>query len=268
MTWPTDRFTLPADRIHLWFCKEQTVKESKTLALYQALLAPDEIEQLARFHFERDRYRYLLARCLVRSVLTLYHPVIRPENWQFKKNPYGRPEIANPVSLPLYFNLSHSDKMVVMAVAAEQSIGVDVETIQRRNTGNELKLADRFFSPEEARQLSALPKSGQKNRFFQLWTLKEAYIKACGKGLSIPLDHFSFSFPDQSAIELRFASDNGDSPQNWLFWQFSVEDGFYVSVAYRPAKKNTDIGLTMFNVSPLHWIEPIFLPIFRQKSRQ
>ncbi|PID41832.1 MAG: 4'-phosphopantetheinyl transferase [Gammaproteobacteria bacterium] len=266
MIWATDGFTLPASTIHLWFCEEQTIRKPETLALYRTLLSRDEIGQQAKFRFESDQHRFLVTRSLVRSVLSLYYPPVSPKEWQFTKNRYGRPGIANPIPLPLHFNLSHTDKMVLLAVAAEPWIGVDIETTQRRNPGNELKLAERFFSEEEARQLAELPDHGRKERFFQLWTLKEAYVKACGKGLAIPLDRFSFTFPDQVSIDISFAPEHQDNPQDWLFWQIRSSDGFYCSLACRPSTKRTDIDIKMFSAFPLVRIKPVHFPFFRQKS--
>jgi len=261
MTWPTHTFSLPSKNIDLWFCEEHRIVDPETLNRYQALLTENELEQKARFHFTRDQHRYLITRSLVRSVLSLYYPLINPHNWRFIKNQYGRPKIDNPMPFPLYFNLSHTDKMIVMAVAGEPSVGVDVESVKRRSTYDETKLADRFFSPLESRQLRALPEVDQKKRFFQLWTLKEAYIKACGKGLAIPLSEFSFSFPSESTIDVSFAPERKDNPNDWLFWHIESDNGFYISLAYRPTKKERDFTLNMFNVSPLDSVESIYIPI-------
>lgn len=212
------------DRIDLWLAWVDPALDADLLQRYHRLLNPAEAQTLARFHFEKDRLRYLLTRALVRTVLSLYAP-IAPQDWAFDANAYGKPGIApahhlmHPHTQSLVFNVSHTATLVVMAVSADKPLGVDVESLQRKAP---LDLAQAYFSPAEAAALAQLAPELQAQRFFQYWTLKEAYIKARGMGLSIPLDQFSFAFEPPAGV--RFATDPGlgDEAAQWQFWQYRV----------------------------------------------
>lgn len=170
---------------HIWLASPGVVEEPAVADRCRAWLDAEERAACDRFYFERDRNTYLTAHALVRTVLSRYAPVA-PEAWRFERNQYGRPAIAGGGSLQ--FNLSHTRGMVACLVVHDVEAGVDVE--HRRNVS--LNVADRFFSPAEVSDLRALPESEQRHRFYELWTLKEAYIKARGMGLALSLSGFSY----------------------------------------------------------------------------
>ncbi|ODS22993.1 hypothetical protein AB835_11150 [Candidatus Endobugula sertula] len=206
------------------------------LERYQTLLSDDEKQRKQNLYFVHHQYQYLLSRALIRSVLSAYDSHVAPGDWRFVKNDYGKPAIdASISSLPLCFNLSHTKDMIVLAVTLEQSVGIDVESIRMENVS--LDIARSFFSNVETEFLFALPEPDQRQHFFCLWTLKEAYIKARGMGLSIPLDQFSFLFSDKGGIDICFGSEICDTPKDWAFWQFSLVSEYLVSLAL---KKETD----------------------------
>jgi len=154
---------------------------------------------------------------LFRSVLSRYAP-LRREDWRFSTNPYGRPFIANPpVKDVLSFNISHTRGLIALAVARERTLGVDVENLRRRDVSCEI--AERYFAPAEVASLAATPPQEQQYRFFEYWTFKEAYIKARGLGLSLPLDKFSFHYPDDTTVEIAIDAALADVPARWAFWQ-------------------------------------------------
>ena len=190
---------------------------------------------------------------------------IAPEQWQFTKNYYGKPTISNAsLTIPLHFNISHTDKLVVLAVTVDQEIGVDVEYLLR--SGKTLEIASSFFSPSEVQQLLTLPPEKQKDRFFDLWTLKEAYIKACGMGLSISLDHFSYSFSPQGDISISFAPERNDQAEYWQFWQIHPNDIHRVSMAIKDDKINSSYSISMRKIIPLKEIVEINYPIVRGRT--
>jgi len=189
------------------------------LAHYDAWMTPDERERHARFRFPRDRDLFLITRTLVRSVLSLYAP-IEPQTWRFTIGAHGKPRVDTSGGAPdVSFNLSNAHGMVVCAVSRHQALGVDVEDVMR--SGETLGIADRFFSPREVTALRALPPARQRQRFFELWTLKESYIKARGLGLAIPLDQFSFELDDGPLlglpIRIAFDARLGDDRARWRF---------------------------------------------------
>ncbi|MBK8258244.1 MAG: 4'-phosphopantetheinyl transferase superfamily protein [Polyangiaceae bacterium] len=191
----------------------ETFSDDRLEVYRQTILSPEEREKERRFYFQRDRNRYVVTRALVRTVLASYYQV-KPTHWVFDTNTYGRPMLINAptTSPPLSFNLSHTDGLIVLAVARE-GVGVDAENWVKRKAP--IELAPRYFSSVEATDLARLPPSEQAERFFWYWTLKEAYIKARGMGLAIPLDQFGYTYPSDSQVCLTIDPALGDDPFRW-----------------------------------------------------
>jgi 4'-phosphopantetheinyl transferase len=172
--------------VHIWFFAWDTAPSAALVQTVYASLSSDEQERYGRFHFERDRHAYLFAHGLLRRILSQYECV--PEAcWRFECNRYGKPFVASPRS-GLYFSLTHTAGMVACAISSQAEVGVDAERVDR--PCEFLTLAHRYFAPAEARSLESAPPELLPERFFTFWTLKEAYIKARGMGLSLPLQDF------------------------------------------------------------------------------
>lgn len=149
------------------------------------VLDDSERARMARFRFGRDRDLYLQAHVLVRKVLA-HHSGEPPESFRFEAGPHGRPEIVHPVAgCRLRFNLSHTSGLAACAVAVGRDVGVDAE--YRERSVDIDALSPRVLSPAERAAFEALPEVRRRHRFFEHWTLKEAYIKAVGVGMSLPL---------------------------------------------------------------------------------
>ena len=206
---------LPLDstQVHLWLAFSEEAQDAALHERYRALMTPEERARGDRFHFDRDRQRYRITRALVRSVLSRYAPVA-PTEWRFEATSYGRPLIVNPHAdaQSLSFNLTHTSDLIVLAVTRGRAVGVDTENISR---GAMLDVAHRFFAPSECETLVALPAAEQATRFFELWTLKESYIKARGMGLSIGLDRFAFDLRSPGWVSLSTQPDLQDPPERW-----------------------------------------------------
>ncbi|MBW2734665.1 MAG: 4'-phosphopantetheinyl transferase superfamily protein [Deltaproteobacteria bacterium] len=209
--------TLKSGELHLWLLPDDapTLDEARVTQMLEALPKGEQARH-AQFVVRRPKREYILTRTLVRRVLSRYTHVL-PSAWRFTANEFGRPAIATPhVLAGLDFNVSHTGGMIVCLVGQHLEFGVDVEDRQRaRRT---VDIAERFFSPREARALRSLPDHAQGDRFMELWTLKEAYIKARGMGLRIPLAHFSFELsagPD--AIAIAFEPELQDDASSWRF---------------------------------------------------
>jgi len=190
-------FVLPAIRegeLHLSYAADD-VRDERLLPIYWSLLTPEERVRHDRFRFERDKRQYLMTRALVRWVLSHYARVA-PEELVFGANAWGKPEIRKPDGLPLCFNAANTRGMVACVVALAHDVGVDVEDTTR--LGETVEIAERFFSKAEVDELHALPAHLQRERFFDYWTLKEAYVKGRGMGLSIPLRKFTIKFQHMS----------------------------------------------------------------------
>lgn len=208
---------LPFNAVHVDLVDTANADALANLDAYQALLSPDEHERMARFVFDRDRRAFLLTRALVRTTLSRYAPV-PPADWRFINNVHGRPEILDRRSgVPdLRFNISHTNGLIACAVTIGREVGVDVEHTGRRLTHD---VAGRHFAPREVTELRQLPDDEQHRVFFDYWTLKEAYIKARGFGLALPLGDFAFTLNPPHAPVITFEPALEDDPASWQFLQ-------------------------------------------------
>jgi 4'-phosphopantetheinyl transferase len=243
---------LHPDHIDLWFTFLDDVASSAAnsdlLQRYRTLLSPPEQQAQERFHFEKDRHRYLVTRALVRTVLSRYAPVA-PQDWAFETNAYGKPSVAHSTVLAktLSFNVSHTQGLVLVGVTHSAPLGVDVENTQR---GAALDAAQAFFAPSEVTDLAQLPPHLQGERFFQYWTLKESYIKARGLGLSIGLDQFCFDLSQPDGVRLWIDPHQNDTPAHWRFWQLRLSNHYWVAVC-AGSQSSTLPALQVRQVVPL-----------------
>ena len=213
---------------------------------YKSLLTPDELERCDRFVQAGDRARFLLARALVRTMLSEYVPC-SPRDWRFRIEEYGRPEVAAlPAGAPdLRFNLSHTPGLVACGVTVGRDIGVDVENVNRALTH---PIPERFFSTQEVADLRALPEEEQPIVFFDYWTLKESYIKARGLGLALPLRHFTFVRRPGLSPAIHFAPELHDDASTWQFAQFWPTRDHRMAVAVRRSGQDLPIDVSSVDV--------------------
>jgi len=206
--------------IDLWCTYISEIGDESLWLRYDALLGADERARQARFRFAKDQRRYLVTRALVRTVLSRY-AAVRPEEWTFSAGAHGRPAIAGPgAATALEFNISHSADLVMLGVTSGRTLGIDVESFETRDA--DISGLDRYFAAEESASLLSLAPHERRRRFFELWTLKESYIKARGMGLSIPLNQFSFGLEEAHSVAVSFDPLLQDAPQRWHFWQFDI----------------------------------------------
>lgn len=179
----------------------------------RSLLADDERARLDRFHFARDREVFLASRALQRRALSAcVDGAVAPAAWRFAADAHDRPQIVAPaLALPLAWNVANTVGLVACAVTLGRAIGIDVEP---RRADAPADIVDSHFAAAERAALRALPEAERPRRFVELWTLKEAYVKARGLGLSLPLDRFAF---DPSIDPPGFAIDAAlaDRPARW-----------------------------------------------------
>jgi 4'-phosphopantetheinyl transferase len=208
---------LPFNAVHIDLVDTANAAALARLDAYKALMSKDEHERMARLVFDRDRRAFLITRALVRTMLSRY-AAVTPTDWRFIENVHGRPEIVDrPSGTPdLRFNISHTDGLIACAVTIGREVGVDVEHIGRRLTHD---VPGRFFAPDEVTDLRTLPVEDQQKVFFDYWTLKEAYIKARGFGLALPLGDFAFKLNPPGPPAIRFEPSLDDDPSTWQFMQ-------------------------------------------------
>jgi len=189
------------------------------LAEYDALLTDAERARKSRFVFERHRHENLVTRVLVRTTLSRYRP-LAPAAWRFEHNEYGCPRLEPACGLE--FNLSNHPSMVVCAVTEGAAVGIDVEPLERAD--EIVELAPQVFAPEERAALAALSPENRGDRAISLWTAKEAYIKARGMGVSLPLQDFAFRFDEPLSPSISFDATIDDDPERWWFRIFDVAE--------------------------------------------
>tara|TARA_R110001583_G_scaffold106496_3_gene254816 strand:+ start:11992 stop:12756 length:765 start_codon:yes stop_codon:yes gene_type:complete len=220
--------------VDVWVTADADVNNLVVLADYRNLLNEEEIVAMNVFAFEHLRKQYLITRALLRQTLSFYEPSVHPSEWCFGKGEYGKPFItSHAFEMPLHFNLSHTEGRVVLAISREHSVGVDIEYVKRGIDADEISKS--FFAPNEIDYLQMLNRSERELKFFEIWTLKESYIKAVGKGLNIPLQDFHFSFSAFGKITIAFSENLIDMPHLWVFHQYQLEDNYCLAVATKLA---------------------------------
>lgn len=184
---------------------------------------------MERFRFERDRRRYLVGRGLLRMLLGRYLDV-SPHAVSFDYGAAGKPHLAPGLApQPLQFNLSHSGGLVLIAVTSGRALGIDVEQV--RSDVEVGEIAARFFSRNERQALAALSGTGQIDAFFDCWTRKEAYVKARGDGLSLPLDQFDVSLLPGEHVRLIATRPDTAEARRWRLTALDVGDGYRAALA-------------------------------------
>ena len=219
---PPESLSLSSGEVHVWRARLDEPAASLTALQENFLrtLAEDERVRASRFHFEKDRRRFVLARGFLRALLGRYLQTT-PEEVSFSYGPYGKPALSG-AGAPLRFNASHSHELAVYAFVEEHEIGVDVEYIKKDLMTEEI--AQHFFSAAEIQSLSALPATEKTAAFFRCWTRKEAYIKAIGSGLSHPLDKFDVTLaPGEPATLLRDHLDPAAATR-WSMFNLELDD--------------------------------------------
>lgn len=209
-------------------------------------LTTDERTRMDRFVREVDRHTFVVARALVRTTLSNYGPTA-PADWRFETNTHGCPFVvaAQAGDPRLLFNLSHTTGLVALAVTRGHDVGVDVERADRLIRE---QIAERHFAAQEVADLRALPFEDQGRGFFEYWTLKEAYIKARGMGLAIPLGDFAFILRPPAPPTIAFVEGFDDRPERWQFWQTWSTPEHRLSLAV--ARDGADLPVTVTEVRP------------------
>jgi len=196
---------------------------------FQNTLSVDEQLRAHRFYFRKDRERFVVARGLLRTILGRYLDRA-PQNVAFTYNQYGKPSIVSKAGAEsIRFNVSHSHGTALYAITRGLEIGVDLELIR---DGLEVEqIATSFFSHREVSALCALPAEHRRHAFFLCWTRKEAYIKARGEGLSLPLDQFEVSLiPGEPAALMSTQPESGEAFR-WSLQDLSLASGYVAAFA-------------------------------------
>ena len=204
---------LTEGEVLVWTAELDSVTETR-LGQLARLLSQDENQRASRFHFERDRKRFVVCRGILREILGAYLER-DPEEIDFYYGPQGKPYLKGPdgqIAGTLYFNVSHSSSRAIYALGLNE-VGVDLEFVSPIPEMQEL--VDQHFSAAERSAFGSVPHDLKEKAFYSCWTRKEAYVKACGGGLSIPLDQFDVSVDPRSPARLVRVQ---GTPGNQLRW--------------------------------------------------
>jgi len=220
---PATKLTLPEKEVHLW-----SASLSQPAAVRELLatnLSPDEQTHAARFHTERHRNEYKVARGLLRAILSHYTGVAAPA-LQFQLGRRGKPALQSEI---VSFNLSHSEDLVVYAISCQKEIGVDVEYVRPLNDLG--VIAQKFFAAAEYQELLRLDETARLEGFFNCWTRKEAYVKAMGDGLYAPLDDFQVSLAPDSPASFVSSRTHFLLASEWSLFGIQPRAGYVGAVA-------------------------------------
>jgi 4'-phosphopantetheinyl transferase len=219
-------YALLEDEVHVW--RTRLDMGAVDFAKLRGLLSADELSRANRFRFEADQRRAVIGRGYLRLLLSeiLHVPANR---LQFEYDEFGKPQLTPTQRLPLQFNVSHSGELILIAIAIGRAVGVDVEKI--RTDLDVEGVAARFFSVNERNNLASLAGPGRYEAFFACWTRKEAYLKARGLGLSLPLDQFDVSFlPHEEPRLLATRHDPADA-RRWRLQALGLSGDYVAALA-------------------------------------
>jgi 4'-phosphopantetheinyl transferase len=223
------RIELPEDEVHLWRVDLPTVAKGEQR--WEQILSADERARAARFHFSRDRQFFTATRALLRTILGSYLDS-DPAELVFRYSENEKPSLSPSQSgSEVEFNVSHSGERALLAFARGRALGVDVEKL--REDFDHAAIARRFFSEQEQRQLAALAPSDRYHGFFRCWTRKEAYIKAQGTGLSLPLRQFDVSLRPGDLNALLSTRPDGTEAEHWSLQEVPAADGYVAALCVR-----------------------------------
>ena len=235
--------------ITLWCAYPDDLLTEEIAQSCEACLSEEEKTRMRAFRFPRDRRVFLASHALLRNALSHSCPLSLDE-WQFSKNKYGKPQI--PPQFGLRFNLSHCPRLAICLVSRGIEVGVDLEP--RERAGDIVELAARVFSRAELIQFERLKGQEKLNRALLLWTLKEAFVKACGMGLSMPLTGLSFLFEGDHA-RLEVAPDLGVDSRRWQFSMLEHSGHRIAVVTERVAELSLRLCEARPAVSGPRWLE-------------
>jgi 4'-phosphopantetheinyl transferase len=249
---------LQDNQVHIWLAEPGSIKSQEEITRLALLLDSEEQKKYHTIQSASARHSYLIAHALVRLSLSRYAR-IEPGEWQFRTNQFGQPRIAGNTSLR--FSLTRTNGLVACAITKIAAIGIDVESTARIK--NLQGVSRHALTPRETEYISSIESPAQHQLFIGIWTLKEAFIKAIGKGLSQPLTDFWFEGNLQQGIKIKLRKPIIDNPANWRFFQFGILRTHSLAIAVQ-ANSNPKTAIRFAfqpATAPSHDISEIFMSI-------
>jgi 4'-phosphopantetheinyl transferase len=216
-----------ANEVHIHFSElDGKIPE---LAQIETILSSCELARANRLPEGAARSRFTAGRLFLRETLAAYLDV-KPGEILLYEGEWGKPCLARESGYgPLSFNLSHSAEIAMQAVSGGVEVGVDIERVAERRTL--LEMARLFFSKRELDELLSLPKNNQLMAFYRCWTRKEAYMKGCGRGLSLPSVSFDVSLLPGHPPAILAHRLSPAEPERWSIIDIAAPEGFCAALA-------------------------------------
>src|SRR5262245_49283262 len=220
---------LDAGEIHVWSIPIDVVGDA--MPGLMALLSSSEQERARRYVFESVQRRFVAARAALRLLVGRYLD-LPAAMIHFDHGPSGKPHLIAPHGARLHFNLSHSHGLALFAFCAEEEVGIDVEWLHEIKSAEQI--VRRMFCPEEVAEWFSLPAERRRRGFFDCWTRKEAFVKALGRGLEVPLDTFRVAFRPGQLPAVRWRKDRHH--EQWSMFDVSPGEEYAAALAIRGRK--------------------------------
>jgi 4'-phosphopantetheinyl transferase len=232
----------------LWFLHTERFREASTTARWLVFLQDDERSRYAALGSPATKREYLATRALARIALAHYSGGA-PESLRFRTGSLGRPELTSPELPDLRFSLARTRELAVGLFALDHDVGVDVELVAPRDV---VPMAEHFFSPEERAAILGLVDAARLSRFYELWTLREAYLKARGLGLDLPLDQLVFRPTPTGDARAEFGPAIRDDPARWQFEILRFTDRHVAATCIRQPSSGARARIDRFDAA--EWI--------------
>jgi 4'-phosphopantetheinyl transferase len=219
---PPMNVVLENNEAHIW--RATLDREESEIESFRKTLSKDEQDKAASFHFQRDKGRFIVSRGILRKILARYINK-EPSEIVFSYGAFGKPALPEELGVAtIHFNLTHSHGLALYAIFKNQQIGIDVELI-RSDFGWE-SIARRYFSEMEYAALLKLPAHLREERFFSYWTCKEAYVKATGQGLSLPINEIEISLTNSNSAERLCLRGESKQSSHWSLVKLTPATGY------------------------------------------
>jgi 4'-phosphopantetheinyl transferase len=223
------RVAIKDNQVHVWQVNLKTLPANATKLT--GTLSSEELERAGKFKFQQDREHFILFHSQLRLILSKYYDC-QPGEFIFRYNSCKKPLISNPEFEGLKFNMSHSEDLMLVGLCKHKEIGIDVEKV--REVDELDNIANENFSAQEIKYLT--DSSDKTNTFFKIWTRKEAFIKAIGKGIHFPLKSFGIELTSPVSLEHLVILNHPSWPDQWRTSELKVSDGYIASLAINSDK--------------------------------
>jgi 4'-phosphopantetheinyl transferase len=215
---------LPDGEVHLYYA--DVGRYSGSVERFLGMLSEKERARAHRFVSIRDGGNYIVVRGWLRALLGAYTDT-EPGTLEFVDGSHGKPMLAGAAGPGgIRFNVSHSGGRALFAFARDRNVGVDVEKMGNAFSGE--GISDRFFAPREAASIRSFDGSRRQEVFFSYWTLKEAYMKASGRGLSLPMHRFEVALDPPRVVHVQ---GDPEAASRWHLETIHPEAGYAAALA-------------------------------------